>query len=223
MSNQTDMRNWLLPAEVYAYVGAQVKVNKVQESLINATQQLGPASIMQIAPDQGAFMTMLAQLMGAKNAIEIGTFTGYSSLCIARGLAQDGRLITCDVSEEWTDIAHKHWEMEGLTHKIDLRIGPALETLNSLPVDPVFDFAFIDADKLSYPSYYEEILKRLRPGGLIVFDNVLLFGYVLKKDSSTPEADVLRDLNEKLKQDNRIETVMLSVADGLTLARKKSA
>lgn len=222
MSTQPDARNWFLPPEVYAYVGAQVSVNKVQQSLINATRELGPAAIMQVAPDQGALLTMLVRLLGAKNAIEVGTFTGYSSLCIAQGLVDGGRLITCDLNEEWTSVAREHWEMEGIDHKIDLRIGSAIETLQAMPLDPIFDFAFIDADKISYPIYYEEILKRLRPGGLIVFDNVLLFGYVLKTDATTPEADVLRDLNERLKKDDRVDIVMLSVGDGLTLARKKT-
>lgn len=223
MSNRTDLRNWFLPAEVHAYVGAQVIIDKVQESLINATNELGEgALIAQIAPDQGALMTMLVRLVGAKNAIEVGTFTGYSSLCIARGLPKDGRLITCDINEEWTNVARKHWALDNSAHKIDLRLGPATKTLQALPLDPVFDFAFIDADKAAYPTYYEEILKRLRPGGLIVFDNVLIFGTVLKECPTNLEARVMRELNDYLKEDDRVETVMLSVADGLTLARKKS-
>lgn len=222
MPNQVIDRNWFLPAEVHAYVGAQVCVDKVQESLIKATDDLGPAAIMQIAPDQGAFMTMLARLTGAKNAIEVGTFTGYSSLCIARGLVEDGRLITCDLNEEWTSVARKHWEMDNIAHKIDLRIGPAVETLQALALDPIFDFAFIDADKGAYPIYYEEILKRLKPGGLIIFDNVLIFGTVLEENPSNPDARVMRALNDRLKEDNRVDTVMLSIADGLTLARKKT-
>lgn len=221
MANQID-RNWFLPEKVHAYVGAQVSVDKVQQSLIKATDELGPASVMQIAPDQGAFMTMLARLISAKNAIEVGTFTGYSSLCIARGLVEDGRLITCDLSEEWTNVARKHWEMDKISHKIDLRLGSAALTLQALPLDPVFDFAFIDADKAGYPIYYEEILKRLRPGGLIVFDNVLIFGTVLEENPTNVEATIMRELNERLKEDDRVDTVMLSVADGLTLARKRA-
>lgn len=223
MSNATIDRNWFLPAEVHAYVGAQVSVDKVQESLIKATDDLGPgALIAQIAPDQGALMTMLVRLVGAKNAIEVGTFTGYSTLCIARGLAEGGRLITCDLNQEWTNIGRKHWEMDEVAHKIDLRLGNAAETLKALPLDPLFDFAFIDADKASYPVYYEEILKRLRPGGLIVFDNVLIFGTVLGTGPTSVDATVMRELNMRLKEDDRVDTVMLSVADGLTLARKKT-
>lgn len=222
MANQTDVRNWFLPAKVHAYLSNQVSVDEIQTSLINETNALGDGAIIaQIAPDQGAFMTLLVKLINAKNAIEIGTFTGYSSLCIARGLGEDGRLITCDINEEWTKIARKHWEMDDNAHKIDLRIGSAIKTLQALPLDPVFDFAFIDADKASYPLYYEEIIQRLKPGGLIVFDNVLIFGTVLDENPTSNEAITMRELNKLLKEDDRVETVMLSVADGLTLARKR--
>ena len=137
--------------------------DEVQRSLIEATGALGGISMMQISPEQGAFMTLLTRLVGAKLAVEVGTFTGYSSICIARGLAEGGRLVCCDVSEEWTAIAREHWEKAGVADRIELRIGPAVETLQALPADPPIDLAFIDADKGGYGNYYEEIVARLRP------------------------------------------------------------
>src|SRR5690348_2570078 len=148
----------------------------VQRALIEETAALGGISGMQISPEQGAFMTVFTQLLGTRRAIEVGTFTGYSALCIARGLADGGRLTCCDVSEEWTSIGRRYWERAGVADRIELIIGPAADTLRALPVDVGFDLAFIDADKPNYAVYYEEVLRRLRPNGVIMVDNVLWSG-----------------------------------------------
>ncbi|WP_061297073.1 O-methyltransferase [Herbidospora cretacea] len=175
---------------------------------------------MQISPEQGTFMTMLTQLTGAKLAVEVGTFTGYSSICIARGLAPGGRLIACDVSEEWTAMARKYWERAGLTDRIELRLGNAVETLNAMPADEEIDFAFIDADKAGYPAYYEALLPRMRPGGLIVCDNTIQNGNITDPDAGG-NVPVLREFNDQVTADPRVDSVLLSVADGLTLVRKR--
>ena len=177
---------------------------------------------MQVAPEQGAFMTMLARLIGARSAVEVGTFTGYSALCIARGLADGGRLLCCDINEEWTAIGRRHWEKAGVAHKIELRLGPAVDTLRALPADTKFDMAFIDADKPNYKNYYEEILKRMRPNGVILFDNVLWMGQVLEANPTEDSTIALRALNDFIATDRRVEAVMLSVSDGLTLVRKRA-
>jgi caffeoyl-CoA O-methyltransferase len=193
----------------------------VLRDLAEETARLGPISIMQIAPEQGAFMTLLARTIGARRAVEVGTFTGYSALCIARGLPDDGHLLACDVSEEWTSIARRHWERAGVAKKIELRLGPGVETLRSLPVEPRFDLGFIDADKPAYPHYYEEILKRLRPGGLILVDNVLWFGRVADPTDDEPQTRAIRAFNDAVAADARVDCVMLPVSDGLTLLRKR--
>src|SRR6478736_5231372 len=173
----TDPKSFFLGAEIHDYLVAHgTPPDAVQRELISKTAELGGVSMMQIAPEQGAFMTMLTQLLDVHSAVEVGTFTGYSSLCIARGLAPGGRLVCCDVSEEWTAIGRRHWERAGVADRIDLRIAPALETLQSLPGDPVIDLVFIDADKGGYLSYYEELVPRLRPGGVLLADNVLWSG-----------------------------------------------
>jgi predicted O-methyltransferase YrrM len=176
--------------------------------------------ILQIGPEQGTFMTMLASLMGARHAIEVGTFTGYSSICLARGLAPGGKLICCDVNEEWTSLARTYWQKAGLADRIDLRLGPALDTLRALPPGASFDLAFIDADKTGYASYWEEIVPRLRPGGLILVDNTLLHGRIFHSDPD-PDALAIREFNERVLADDRVTAAMLPVGDGLTLARKK--
>jgi len=192
-----------------------------QRELIEATRRLGGVSIMQVSPEQGAFLTLLARLLGARRALEVGTFTGYSALCLARGLAEGGRVLTCDVSEEWTRIAREHWERAGVAERIELRIGPAIETLRGLPPDAVWDLGFIDGDKPGYPGYYEEILKRLRPGGLVLVDNVLWSGAVTDPAKDDPNTAAIRSFNDRVAADERVEAVMLPIADGLTLARKR--
>ena len=181
--------------------------------------RVGAMSMMQIAPEQGAFMSLLARLIGAKRAIEVGTFTGYSALCLARGLVADGQLICCDTSEEWTQIGQRFWEKAGVADRIDLRIGPALETLRELPQTRDFDMAFIDADKPAYRAYYEELLGRIRPGGLILADNVLWGGSVVDASNQEANTNAIRDFNDFVAADDRVESVMLPLSDGLTLIR----
>ena len=216
-------KSFSLSPEVHAYLVAHgTPPDAVQQALIEETREkLGGWSMMQIAPEQGAFMTLLARLIGARRAVEIGTFTGYSSLCIARGLPDDGRLLCCDTSEEWTAIARRTWEKAGVDHKIDLRIGPGLETLRALPLEETLDLAFIDADKGGYQGYYDEILKRLRPGGLILVDNVLWAGRVADPDADDADTLAIRRFNDAVAGDERVDVVMLPVADGLTLLRKR--
>jgi caffeoyl-CoA O-methyltransferase len=193
----------------------------VQQDLIDRTAALGGISMMQISPEQGAFMTLFTRVLGARRAIEVGTFTGYSALCIARGLSDDGRLLCCDVSEEWTAIARGAWERAGVADRVDLRLAPAIETLRSLPVVPEHDLAFIDADKQSYPQYYEEILLRLRPGGVVLVDNVLWGGAVFDPAAEDADTVAIRAFNDLVAADDRVESVMVPIGDGLTLARKR--
>ncbi len=178
--------------------------------------------IMQIAPEQGTLMEMLVRISGARSAVEIGTFTGYSGICIARGLPEDGTLLCCDVSDEWATIAREYFERSGVASKIDLRIAPALETMRTLPADRTFDFAFIDADKANYEAYYEALLERLTPNGLILFDNVLWSGSVINPQDQSDNTVALRKLNDRIAADDRVQSVMLSISDGLTLVRKRS-
>lgn len=193
----------------------------VLEALAQETAELGGISIMQVAPEQGAFLTLLARMLGASRAVEVGTFTGYSALCLARGLPADGHLLCCDVSEEWTAIARRHWEKAGLADRIELRIAPALDTLRALPDEPHLDLGFIDADKPAYGDYYEEILRRLRPGGVVAVDNVLWSGNVVNPDATDDNTRAIRAFNDAVAADERVEVVMLPIADGLTLARKR--
>jgi caffeoyl-CoA O-methyltransferase len=191
------------------------------QELIEETRKLGPISIMQIAPEQGAFMTLLARAIGARRAIEVGTFTGYSAISIARGLPDDGRLLCCDVSGEWTAIARRFFEKAGVAHRIELRLAPGIETLRALPATEDVDLAFIDADKPSYPLYYEEILRRMRPGGLLLADNVLWLGRVADPAADDEQTRAIRSFNELVARDERVDRVMLPIADGLTIARKR--
>ena len=183
-----------------------------------------PQHGMQIAPEQGAFLALLVELIGARRCIEVGTFTGYSSTVVALALPEDGRLVCCDVSEEWTSLARKYWDEAGVAGKIDLRIAPATETLDRLLADgeqDAFDFAFIDADKAGYDGYYERVLRLVRPGGLIALDNTLWGGQVLDQDTDDKDTRALRALNAKLADDERITLCLLPLADGVTLARRR--
>lgn len=185
-----------------------------------ATRFPGAAG-MQIGPEQGTFMTVLTQLVGASRALEIGTFTGYSSICMARGLATDGKLTCCDVSEEWTSVARKYWELAGLTDRIDLQLRPAVETLREMPATEAFDIAFIDADKTGYVSYWDEVVPRMRPGGLIMVDNTLSHGRVIDQDATDANVLGIRAFNDHAAADDRVVLVLLPIGDGLTLARKR--
>jgi caffeoyl-CoA O-methyltransferase len=183
-----------------------------------------PQHDMQIAPEEGAFLALLVELIGARRCIEVGTFTGYSSTAIALVLPPDGRLVCCDVSAEWTSLARKYWNEAGIAGKIDLRIAPAAETLDQLLADgeeDAFDFAFIDADKAGYDGYYERVLRLVRPGGLIALDNTLWGGEVLNHDADDEDTRALQALNAKLADDERVTLCLLPVADGVTLARRR--
>ena len=209
----------LTPA-LYEYVVAHAPpLDPVLRDLRAETSALGDAARMQIAVEQGAFLTLLARAIGARYAVEVGTFTGFSAIAIARGLPGDGRLLCCDVNEDWAAIARRHFARAGLADRITLRLAPALDTLRSLPPDPGIDLAFVDADKTSYGAYYDELLPRVRPNGLILFDNVLWGGGVLNDGSES--AGAIRVLNDRVAGDARVESVMLPIADGLTILRKR--
>ncbi|HSZ38779.1 MAG TPA: class I SAM-dependent methyltransferase [Trebonia sp.] len=196
--------------------------DSVLGELASETREVtGRAAVMQVSADEGALLTMLAKLTSARFAVEVGVFTGYSSVCIARGLADGGRLLACDVSEEWTAIARRYWPRAGLDDRIDLKIGPAIDTLRALPAEPRIDFAFIDADKTGYPAYYEEIVPRLRPGGLVILDNVLQGGRVVDPAYREEHHLAVRRLNDVIAADTRVEAVMLPFRDGVTITRKR--
>ena len=215
-------KSFFLSPEVHEYlIDHGERPDPVQQSLIEATAALGPVAGMQIAPEQGALMTMLTRLVGARSAVEVGTFTGYSALCIARGLESGGRLLCCDVSEEWTAVGRTHWERAGVADSIDLVIAPAVDTLRALPPDPTIDIAFIDADKPNYPNYFAELIPRLRPNGLLLVDNVLWSGRVVDADAEDENTVAIRAFNDLVTADPRVDTVMLPVSDGLTLLRKR--
>jgi caffeoyl-CoA O-methyltransferase len=195
--------------------------DEIQRDLIAETAELGGISRMQIAPEQGAFLTLLTRLIGARSAVEVGTFTGYSSLAIARGLADGGRLLCCDVSEEWTAVASRYWKRAGVDDRIELRIAPGLDTLRALPPEPTIDLTFLDADKEGYVDYWEELVPRTRPGGVLLVDNVFAGGRVLDPETDSESARAIQEFNEHASADARVELVMLPIADGLTLARKR--
>ena len=183
-----------------------------------------PEANMQIAPDQGQFMGLLARLLGARRCLEIGVFTGYSSLALALALPDDGRIVACDVSERWTTVARRYWAAAGVAHKIELRLAPALETLERLRSAGEagsYDFAFIDADKENQVGYYERALELLRPGGLVVVDNTLWSGRVADPENAEADTVALRHFNEHLHGDQRVDLSLVPVGDGLTLARKR--
>lgn len=183
-----------------------------------------PAANMQISPEQGQFMGLLARLMGARRCLEIGVFTGYSSLALALALPDDGRIVACDVSEKWTSVARRYWAAAGVAHKIDLRLATAMETLDRLLADGeagTFDFAFIDADKENYVGYYERALQLLRAGGLVVADNTLWSGRVADPENAEADTVALRHFNELLHGDSRVDLSLVPIGDGLSLARKR--
>ena len=183
-------------------------------------ERTGSAAGMQIGDDQAVLLEILARATGARRAIEIGTFTGYSALALARGLGPDGRLLCCDVSEEWTAIGRAHWEKAGVADRIELRLGPALDTLASLPPDETFELAFVDADKTNYLAYYDALLPRMRPGGLLMVDNTLWGGAVLDAGDQSDDAVAIRALNDHIAADPRVRVVLLPIGDGLTIAQR---
>lgn len=193
----------------------------VLRALREETAALGDDARMQISEDQGSFLAVLAAAIGAKSAIEVGTFTGYSSICLARGMGADGRLLCLDASAEWTGIARRYWEQAGVAERIELRLGPAVETLQGLAPGLMFDLAFIDADKTEYDRYYELLLPRVRANGLILFDNMLWGGRLVKEAELNESGRAIDALNRKLAADPRVETVLLPVADGIQFCRKR--
>jgi caffeoyl-CoA O-methyltransferase len=209
--------------ELHAYVVAH---SSHQDELLRrleaeTVEAAGELAVMLTAPEQAALITLLVRALGARRALELGTFTGYGAISIARGLPPGGRLLTCDVSERWTAIARRYLGEAGLAERVEIRLGPALDMLRGLPPSEPFDFAFIDADKVGYPDYYEECLARLRPGGLLMLDNVLLGGRVLDAAEGDESAQAIVPLNERIARDERVDVAMLGVADGITLARKR--
>lgn len=185
------------------------------------TAVLGDIAVMQVAPDQGALITLLTRIQGAHRALEIGTFTGYSAICLARGLADGGRLVCCELSDEYAAIARDNLDSAGVGELVEIRVGPALDTLAAMDPDERFDVAFIDADKTSYPAYYERVLERLDPGGLLLLDNVLLAGRVLDPADGDDAANAVAGLNRAIEADQRVDLVMIPIADGLTIVRKR--
>jgi caffeoyl-CoA O-methyltransferase len=216
------MRSFTVTDEIrdYAVGHGSWRPDDVVRRLRTETEALGASAGMQIGDDQGQLLTMLTRLVGARRAVEVGTFTGYSSLCIARGLAPGGSLLCCDVSAEWTAIALRAWERAGLRDRIDLRIAPAAQTLASLPDVADVDLVFIDADKAGYAAYWDELVPRVRPGGVLLADNVLWGGQVVDEHGTGDDLAALRAFNDKVAADDRVEVVLLPAFDGLTVARK---
>jgi caffeoyl-CoA O-methyltransferase len=217
------MRNFSITAAVrdYAVDRGSWLPDDVIRQLHKETEELGSVAGMQIGDDQGQFLTMMARLVQARRSVEVGTFTGYSSLCIARGLVDGGSLLCCDVSEEWTAIAKRAWERAGLTDRIQLRLDPAIKTLRSLPTNADIDLVFIDADKPGYISYWDELVPRVRQGGVLLADNVLWSGDIVEDSIDDPNAVALRAFNDRVAADHRVEVVVLPAFDGLTIARKR--
>ncbi|MFC7308557.1 O-methyltransferase [Streptomyces monticola] len=211
-----------LTDELYSYmIGHNPPLDPVQRMLVEITHTRLPLYAgKQVAEEQGPLLAFLVRLTGARRIVEVGTFTGLSALSMAQALPADGTLLTCDISEEWTEPARAAWERAGVADRIELRIAPALETLSGLPQEPSIDMAFIDADKDNYLGYWEELVPRMRQGGLLVVDNVFLHGSVTDAEA-TGLAVSIREFNERVKADERVESVMLAVADGLTLARRR--
>ena len=213
-----------LNEKVYDYLlGHSLRESAACQQLREETKPI-KMGMMQVSPEQGQFMSLLVELMGASKAVEVGTFTGYSALCVAQALPADGTLVCCDVSEEWTAVGKKYWEQAGVSDRISLRIGPAIGTLKSMRdagEEGTFDFGFIDADKANYQSYYEHVLALLRTGGLLLIDNVLWGGSVANPDKTDEDTEAIRALNTFVHHDDRVSLSMLPVGDGLTLALKR--
>ena len=204
--------------DVVEYLVRHAPQDEVLERVARETAAM-PRGGMVTAPDEAALLTMLARLVGARRALEVGTFTGYGAISIARGLADGGRLTCLEVDEEYAAIARRNLEDAGVADRVEIVVGPALESLCAMPEEPTFDYAFLDADKESYPDYYEEIVPRLVPGGLLLIDNVLLGGRVT--DPQEQRERVMDDLNDRVTADDRVDSVMVLVADGLTFARRR--
>lgn len=214
-------KSFLLTDPLHEYVlASSTPVDGVLRALAEETAALGGVSQMQVAPEQGLLLTLLARAIGARRAVEVGTFTGYSALCLARGLAEGGRLTCFDISEEWTALGRRHWEAAGVADRIEVVIGPAAETLARLDDAPL-DLCFVDADKGGYATYWDLLVPRLRPGGLLLVDNVLWSGRVLDEADDDADTLAIRAFNQKVAADDRVEVVLLPIADGLTFAIRR--
>lgn len=212
-----------LDAELHGYLAARrTPDDALLDELRNETQERsGDAARMQIAPEQGTFLRILVAAIGARRVLEVGTFTGYSALSMARGMADGGQLLTLDVDADTTAVAQRYWQRAGVADRIELKLAPALETLGALPLVPTFDFAFVDALKSEYDAYYEQILPRLQSGGLIAVDNVLWGGRIIDDEDQEPDTLAIRAFNDKVAGDDRVDSVMLALSDGLTVMRKR--
>ena len=214
-------RNFLLDDALDAYVRAHTEPpGPIARDLIAETAAL-PMAGMQIGPDEAGLLALLVRISGARDLIEVGTFTGYSSLAMASALPEGGRLLCCDVSAEWTAIARRYWRRAGVADRIELRLAPAIETLRALPAGPQFDLAFLDADKERYPDYFAELVPRLRPGGLLLADNVLWSGAVADDADQRDSTEAIRRFNRLAVEDDRLETVLLPAFDGLSISRRR--
>jgi caffeoyl-CoA O-methyltransferase len=211
-------KSFHLSAEIHDYLMAHSSpIDEIQRDLIEETRAaVGDAARMQISPEQGVFMTLLARSLRVHDAVEVGTFTGYSALAVARALPADGHLLCCDVSEEWTAIARRYWARAGVDDRIRLEIGPAADTLAALTREPQFDLAFIDADKGGYQRYFDELVPRMRPGGVILVDNVLWSGRIVETGDTSADTVALRAFNDHVVADDRVECAMLAIGDGLS-------
>lgn len=212
-----------LTDELYGYLVAHTSMSDplVAELVAQTWAELPEQASMQIGADQAAFLQLLTSVSGVRRAVEVGTFTGLSALSIARGMGAEGRLLCCDVSPEYTSIARRYWQRAGVADRIELVLGPALETLRTLPPEPHLDLVFIDADKPGYPAYWAELVPRMRPGGILLADNVLWSGRVLDPEPDTPETRAIVRFNDEVRADDRVESVILPIGDGLTLARRR--
>jgi caffeoyl-CoA O-methyltransferase len=204
--------------EIVDYLARHARQDEVLERVARETAEM-PLAVMATTPDEAALLTMLARLVGARRALELGTFTGYGAISIARGLADGGRLTCLEVDEEYAAIARRNLEDAGVADRVEIIVGPALESLRALPAEPTFDYVFLDADKPAYPDYYEEIVPRLVPGGLLLIDNVLLRGGVT--DPQEERERIMDALNDRVTADERVDSVMVLVADGLTFVRRR--
>jgi caffeoyl-CoA O-methyltransferase len=207
-----------LAAYVTAHAGGRDEALLAVE---RETADLGRLAMMQTSPEQAALLELLARVTGARRAIEVGTFTGYGAIRIARGLGPGGSLLCCEIDQDWADVARRNLDRAGVGDRVELRVAPAIDTLRSLPAASAFDLAYLDADKASYAAYYDELVPRLSPGGLLAIDNVLMSGRVLDPPDGDAGAKAVADLNDRITEDDRVDSVMLGMADGLTLIRRR--
>jgi predicted O-methyltransferase YrrM len=225
MATRTTRARGLNDEALYAYLQSKEPPEHPELTKLREVTRTLPRGRMQIAPEQGHFLTLLARLIGARRTLEIGTFTGYSALAMALALPADGRIVACDISEEWVSIGRPFWQRAGVADKIEVRIGPAIETLQLLERDGAagsIDLAFIDADKENMDGYYEAALRLVRPGGLVILDNMFQGGRIIDPDNNDFRTNVVRDLNSKIAADERVDRVLVPIGDGMTLARRRS-